>query len=146
MKKQADRHRSERQFQVGLRASVPSGLQPYIQSSLATCSNQKLAFKFFGPFRIMAKVGVWSFLLVQRCIRYFMFHSLNKRWVLTNWFLHLYLHPRQCGVFLKRFCGVVTVVKGASSVLQGLIDQMVQFACVKWLLNWEDLEFLQQQL
>lgn len=32
-------------------------LQPYVQSSLAPRSHQKLAFKFFGPFRILARVG-----------------------------------------------------------------------------------------
>jgi hypothetical protein len=32
-------------------------LQPYIQSSVSTRSNQKLAFKFFGPFSIIDKIG-----------------------------------------------------------------------------------------
>jgi hypothetical protein len=55
MKIQADKHRSERHFAVG--DSVYLKLQPYVQSSLAPRSNQKLAFRFFGPFSVIAKVG-----------------------------------------------------------------------------------------
>lgn len=32
-------------------------LQPYVQSSLAVRSHQKLAFRYFGPFKVLAKVG-----------------------------------------------------------------------------------------
>lgn len=32
-------------------------LRPYVQSSLAARSNQKLAFKYYGPYKIMAKIG-----------------------------------------------------------------------------------------
>ncbi|WVZ86941.1 hypothetical protein U9M48_033652 [Paspalum notatum var. saurae] len=55
MKRQADKNRSERQFEVG--ESVFVKLQPYVQSSLAPRANQKLAFKFFGPFTIVAKIN-----------------------------------------------------------------------------------------
>jgi hypothetical protein len=55
MKRQADKGRSEREFQVG--DQVYLKLQPYVQSSLAPRSNMKLAFKFFGPFRILQRIG-----------------------------------------------------------------------------------------
>jgi hypothetical protein len=55
MKSQADKHRSKRQFQVGDLALLK--LQPYVQSSLAPHANQKLAFKYFGPFAILQRVG-----------------------------------------------------------------------------------------
>ena len=55
MKKNADLHRSERQFE--LNDWVYLKLQPYVQSSLAEHSHHKLAFWFFGPYRILAKVG-----------------------------------------------------------------------------------------
>jgi len=55
MKRQADKSRSERQFSVG--DLVYLKLQPYVQSSLAARANQKLAFKFFGPFRVLAKIN-----------------------------------------------------------------------------------------
>ena len=32
-------------------------LQPYIQSSVAPRSNQKLSFRYFGPFQILQRVG-----------------------------------------------------------------------------------------
>lgn len=50
MKKQADKRRSERVFQIGDQVFLK--LQPYIQSSVAHRANHKLAFKFFGPFTV----------------------------------------------------------------------------------------------
>ena len=32
-------------------------LQPHIRSLVAFCSNHKLSFRYFGPFKIIAKVG-----------------------------------------------------------------------------------------
>jgi hypothetical protein len=55
MKRQADKGRSERQFKVG--DMVFLKLQPYVQSSLAPRSNQKLAFKFFGPYKVVQRIG-----------------------------------------------------------------------------------------
>ncbi|XP_066311533.1 uncharacterized protein [Miscanthus floridulus] len=55
MKRQADKGRSERVFAVG--DSLYLKLQPYVQSSVSRRSNNKLSFKFFGPFRILARVG-----------------------------------------------------------------------------------------
>jgi len=55
MKRQADKHRSERTFEAG--DWVFLKLQPYVQSSLAARSHQKLAFRFFGPFKVQKRVG-----------------------------------------------------------------------------------------
>ena len=55
MKHQADKNRTERVFEVGDRVFLK--LQPYVQSSLAPHSNQKLAYKYFGPFRVLERVG-----------------------------------------------------------------------------------------
>jgi len=54
-KHQADKHRSERNFDVG--DWVFLKLQPYVQSSLQKRANHKLAFKYFGPYQILEKIG-----------------------------------------------------------------------------------------
>jgi len=61
MKHHADKNRCERTFAVG--ESVYLKLQPYIQSSVAPRSNQKLSYRFFGPFQIVAKVGAVAYKL-----------------------------------------------------------------------------------
>ena len=55
MKTYADQHRIERSFVVG--DDVLLKLQPYSQSSVANCPYPKLAFKFFGPFKVVGKIG-----------------------------------------------------------------------------------------
>jgi hypothetical protein len=61
MKRQADKLRSERHFQVGDRVFVK--LQPYVQTTLAHRTNQKLAFKYYGPFAVLARVGSVAYTL-----------------------------------------------------------------------------------
>jgi hypothetical protein len=61
MKHQADKHRSERTFAVG--DLVFLKLQPYLQSTVVRRGNQKLSFKFFGPFRILERVGTVAYKL-----------------------------------------------------------------------------------
>ncbi|WVZ89845.1 hypothetical protein U9M48_036199 [Paspalum notatum var. saurae] len=55
MKAQVDKKRSERSFAVG--DPVYLKLQPHVQSSVASRSNQKLAFRYYGPFKVLQKVG-----------------------------------------------------------------------------------------
>lgn len=55
MKQQADKKRSFRAFEVG--NSVYLKLQPYIQTSVASRACHKLAFRFFGPFKIIGRVN-----------------------------------------------------------------------------------------
>ncbi|KAK8950540.1 hypothetical protein KSP40_PGU007189 [Platanthera guangdongensis] len=61
MKLQADKHRTERTFQVG--DEVFLRLQPYRQLSVARRSNQKLSPRFYGPFRITRRVGPVAYTL-----------------------------------------------------------------------------------
>jgi hypothetical protein len=60
MKHQADKGRTERQFNVG--DLVFLKIQPYVQSSLEPMSNQKLAFKFYGTYVVSEEYEV-----VQAC-------------------------------------------------------------------------------
>jgi len=55
MKKNADKNRSFREFSVG--DMVFLKLQPYIQASVAPRANHKLLFKYYGPFRVLAKIS-----------------------------------------------------------------------------------------
>ena len=55
MKLQADKHRMEREFNVG--DWVYLKLQPYIQQSVHRRSNYKLSFRYFGPYLILQRVG-----------------------------------------------------------------------------------------
>jgi hypothetical protein len=61
MKHQADKNRSERVFQVG--DQVYLRLQPYVQTSVANRSSQKLGFKYFGPYSVLKRVGQVSYKL-----------------------------------------------------------------------------------
>jgi hypothetical protein len=61
MKSQADKNRSERSFAVG--DMVYLKLQPYVQASLAPRANRKLCFKFFGPYKIIDRIGSTAYKL-----------------------------------------------------------------------------------
>jgi hypothetical protein len=61
MKLYADKHRSERVFQEG--ELVLLKLQPYVQNSVVSCSCPKLAYKYFGPYEIVKKVGSMAYKL-----------------------------------------------------------------------------------
>jgi hypothetical protein len=60
-KQQVDRHHSDRNFEVG--DSVDLKLQPFVQSSLVKQTNHKPAFKHFGPYPVVQKVGKVAFKL-----------------------------------------------------------------------------------
>ncbi|XP_073354933.1 uncharacterized protein [Aegilops tauschii subsp. strangulata] len=60
-KKEADRHRAERAFDVGERVLLK--LQPYAQSSVANHPYRKLSYKFYGPFMVAAWIGTLAYRL-----------------------------------------------------------------------------------
>ncbi|KAK8933854.1 hypothetical protein KSP39_PZI015295 [Platanthera zijinensis] len=80
MKAQADRHRTEREFQVG--DEVFLKLCPYRQLPVAQRTNQKLAPRYYGPFRITRRVGpvVYTLALPEGSMIHPTFHvSMLKR-------------------------------------------------------------------
>jgi hypothetical protein len=61
MKKNADKHRTELEFQVD--AQVLLRLQPYAQNSVVNCPFPKLAYKFFGPYSVLERNGAVAYCL-----------------------------------------------------------------------------------
>ena len=61
MKHRIDKGRSERVFSVGDKVFLK--LQPYVQSSLMRRANHKLSFRFFGPYKILEKLGLVAYKL-----------------------------------------------------------------------------------
>lgn len=55
MTQQANKHQTEKHFDIGEYVLVK--LQPYRQHSLVYRSSQKLAKRYFGPYRILEKIG-----------------------------------------------------------------------------------------
>jgi hypothetical protein len=49
----------EKEFTIGDKVYLK--LQPYIQSSVAPSGNQKLSYRFFGPFEIVARIGAVAY-------------------------------------------------------------------------------------
>lgn len=61
MKQQANKRRSGREFRVGEWAFVK--LQAYRQSSVEKHKSEKLSLHFFGPYEVIAKVGLVAYTL-----------------------------------------------------------------------------------
>uniref|UniRef100_A0ACD5Z751 Uncharacterized protein n=1 Tax=Avena sativa TaxID=4498 RepID=A0ACD5Z751_AVESA len=118
MKYQADKNRSERSVQLG--DMVFMKLQSYIQSSVALRAHHKLLFKFYGPYRILEKVGASTYRLELP--------PNNK--------IHPVFHVSQ----LKQALGVDC--QGSSLVSQALIQWSGQ---PESLATWEDIEELRQR-
>jgi hypothetical protein len=61
MKVHADKRRSERQFDVGDRVYLK--LQPFVQQSVEVRRNHKLSLHYFGPYKVLARVGAVAYKL-----------------------------------------------------------------------------------
>lgn len=55
MKQQADKHRTERSFEVG--DWVYLRLQPYKQASVSIRASMKLSPRFYGPYKVIERIG-----------------------------------------------------------------------------------------
>ncbi|KAK3145233.1 hypothetical protein QOZ80_4AG0325870 [Eleusine coracana subsp. coracana] len=143
MKRQVDAHRTERVFEEG--DMVFLKLQPYVQSSLAPRSNQKLAFKFYGPYKILSQVGTVAYKLqlpIHSSIHPVFHVSQLKKLVGSEHSIHSDL-PSSLVEFQvpEKILNHHMVVKGVQSIQQVL---------VKWsswpasMATWEDLVPLKQ--
>jgi ribosomal protein L21E len=144
MKKSADLHRSERQFHLG--DWVYLKLQPYVQSSVADRSHHKLAFRFFGPYRVIGKVGTVAYRLElpPSSSVHPVFHVSQLKKAVGAHQSVTAKPPSATTIWSvpERIIQRRLLRQGTSSILQGLI---------KWshlsesLATWEELEALRQQ-
>ena len=144
MKMQADKGRTDRSFQVG--DSVYLKLQTYVQSSLAPRANQKLAFKYFGPYKVIGKVGpvAYKLQLPSSASIHDVFHVSQLKQAISKTDQVSSLIPdldAPCQ-FPEKVLAKKMVTKGVRSIQQVL---------VKWsgwpasLATWEDMEALRQR-
>lgn len=63
-KQKADKNRTKRSFVEG--EQVLLKLQPYVQSTVANRHCPKLAYKFFGPYTILQRIGAMAYKLQLR--------------------------------------------------------------------------------
>lgn len=74
IKQQADKKRKEREFAIG--DMVYLKIQPYRHTSLSTHRNAKLHSKYYGPFRVLQRIGqaAYKVLLPDGCLLHDVFH------------------------------------------------------------------------
>jgi hypothetical protein len=143
MKSQADKFRSERQFAVG--DWVYLKLQPYVQSSLAPRANQKLAFKFFGPFQVVSRVGsvAYKLLLPASSSIHPVFHVSQLKTALPADYTVSPLPPDLEGLQIPEKVLQRRIRTSDNTVVPQVLIQWSNLP--RSLASWEDLDALKQR-
>ena len=144
MKNQADKHRSDRTFAVGDQVFLK--MQPYAQLSLYSRANHKLAFKFYGPFQVLERIGdrAYKLDLPATSRLHPVFHvSQLKKFLPRDAVVNQSLPTPQAAlqipvqVLQRKVCQV-----GRRSIVRGLVQWSESSPADA---TWEDLEFFKQQ-
>lgn len=135
MKLQADKNMQERTLEIG--DMVYLKLQPYRHTSLSIHRCLKLHSKYYGPFRVLAKVGNTSYkiLLPEGCLLHHTFHVSQ---------LKKHLGPKAVPTaHLPLVNPDGTILIAPEAVLERKLIPRVQRAIsvpvVQWLVKWENL-------
>lgn len=131
IKQQADKRRSEREFELG--DMVYLKIQPYRHTSLTTHKTVKLHSKFYGPYKIMERIGktAYKLLLPEGCQLHNVFHvSKLKR--------HIGPQVISCpDLPLVDEKGYIKVA--AAAILQRRMIPRNNEPVVQWLIHWINL-------
>lgn len=144
MKRQADKQRSERQFAMGDKVFLK--LQPYVQSSVSPRAHQNLAFKYFGPYKIVKRIGplAYKLLLPSSSSIHPVFHVSQLKKMVYD--VSQVLPSLPTDVDLPR---VPVKVMDRRMVSRGV--NLVKQVLIQWsdwpvsLATWEDWESVQQR-
>lgn len=95
MKQNVHKHRMEREFAVVDWAY--RRLQPCRQASVATKRSQSLAMWYYGPFKVLQKIGLtgWTCLVTVGYSMSFMYPSLKRNWAKIYSFNLLFHHSHE---------------------------------------------------
>lgn len=100
MKIQADKNRTQREFQVG--EHVVLKLQPYVQKSVVTRPFPKLAMNYYGPYKVLERVARlpinWSCQKMQKSTRFSMLPTSSGLHLIM---LLYFIHCPNCWIWRK---------------------------------------------
>ena len=144
MKHQADKKRTERVFAAN--DLVFLKLQPYVQSSVVRRANHKLSFKYFGPYKILDKIGEVAYRLElppgSRIHPVFHVSQLKKFIPPTTWVQTQLPSPSASLQVHVQVLDRRVRQSGRKTVMQGLI----LWSCgTPATATWEDLDSLKQE-
>ncbi|GKE59768.1 retrotransposon-related protein [Tanacetum coccineum] len=96
MKNMANKHISDRNFEVGMKVNLK--LQPYRQTTVRQGTHHKFGAKFYGPFLIIAKVGkvAYKLQLPKDSQIQLVFHVFEKLCKGTNHQVGISMWPKWC--------------------------------------------------
>jgi hypothetical protein len=143
MKMQANKNRTERSFPVGTWVYVK--LQPYVQTTNAARANQKLSYRFFGPYLIIEKVGsvAYKLQLPSTSAIYLVFHVSQLKAAIPVTHTADQLQNTIDGLQVPQ---QVLQKRVASSGSEVRLQALIQWSGLPArLATWEDVEALRQR-